>query len=1189
MATNSVYSNRAGTQSPAQGDSAIHGHQLLIEDPETILLYVGVGISRYYCICGLHFTSSPNLIKHLGGCDKNNLPFRQISHYRCIKCTENFSSVREVARHFSNCLGQKPESSAAKGSSTTVTPRKDHGCHFCEAAFKTANGLGQHLRHRHSELRASISPEEKSPRWTMAEDNLVAKAEIWVRSELGTLSSGSCRGTDNNKVYDRIIELCPEFKRSREAVKQRRLKPSARLQKMILDNENRLTPNQQEEQPSLLVNVANTIGGVLEAAYESAKTIADPISANSHGAERGSSEHHRCTNEIPLAISSHLKMLEEAGHNRCLEFLSSVQENLEAYTSLVNLRETLARIPRKRQRTPTSPTQRSTGANKGGKVAAKMAKERAIFERHGPKRCLQHLRDPSDSGLCSRATAELFKSVFEEDPGKEDNEPFTVLPPLNNTQSIRAPITPVEVSTQLKRMKTCAAPGPDSIRVPDLRELDPADLACLFNLFILHENVPRVLKANRTTMIPKSAEPGTGDWRPITMASVIDRLFAKILEARLSRHLRLDPAQRGFIRGFDGCGENITAYSGALRYSRKHGKPLVVTSLDLAKAFDSCQHSTIARALKRYGLDVDTIKLLMNLVRGHETKINHAEGEMNVRLNRGVRQGWPLSPILFLCIIDELLQSLDEANGFQITGPLGEKAILTGVAFADDLILYSSSPIGMQQQLLKAATWCNAHGMRLNPAKSSVIFLRQVPKQKRVVADDLKLSLQGQEIPGVSHSYERVLGIHMTGSGKVDHRIDKLEADLQLVLKSRLRPSQKVRMIRDCLIPMISFRLIHGFATKGACNAIDRKINRAIKQSLHLPKYFIQEALRAPRKEGGLGIPSLADRAMTGQAKLLIRMRNSGNLITRLLIADRGTPQSLRRYPELGDIAALNNESITSFVKKRAEKRMTSLHSSVHGNGWSYFKNAPRCFLDDPRARGWTERNVIEALKMRTGVLLTREFMARTMHKDQNISTDCRGCGDVQESQDHILSVCSSTQVERQARHDRICQYLARRLLKGNSTNLGIAVHRELTHTIEPGETPRTISRQTLKPDLTVITPTQILLIEVSVVYENKRVNEAGSLHRVRRDKKSKYEPLRKVLSTRLGKPVVIRTLIVGCRGGWIASNNKVFNGSGVSLTRLDREVCVEKAIWGSITVYHRFLNRTRQPLVRHLPEPVAS
>ena len=431
-------------------------------------------------------------------------------------------------------------------------------------------------------------------------------------------------------------------------------------------------------------------------------------------------------------------------------------------------------------------------------------------------------------------------------------------------------------------------------------------------------------------MIPKSAEPDVGDWRPITVASVVDRLFAKILEARLSRCLGLDPTRRGFIRGLDGCGENITAYSGALRYSRKHGKSPVIASIDLAKAFDSCQHSTIARALRRSGLDADSIQLLMNLVEGHETKINHVDGEMTAKLNRGARQGWPLSPILFLTIIDELLQNSDEANGFHLTGPLAEEATLTGVAFAD-LILYSSSSIGMQQQLLKVAAWCTAHDMRINPAKSSVFYFRQVPKRKRVVADDLRLSLYGQEIPCVSHSYGRVLGIHMNGSGKVDHRVDKLESDLQLVLKFRLRPSQKVRMIRDCLIPMINFRLIHGFATLGACSAIDRKISRAIKQSLHLPKYYILEALRAPCKEGGLGSPSLADRAIVGQARLLIRMRNSNNLVTRLLIADRGTPLSLRRHHELEDIATLSNESISSFTEKRIEERMTSLHSSCMG------------------------------------------------------------------------------------------------------------------------------------------------------------------------------------------------------------------------------------------------------------------
>ena len=163
-----------------------------------------------------------------------------------------------------------------------------------------------------------------------AEDNLVAQAEVWARSELGTLGSRSCSGTNNNKVYDRIIALCPEFKRSREAVKLRRLKPGARLQKLISDHENRLTSNQQEEQPSLLANLTNTLGGVLETEYESAATIAGLVSASSHCAKRGSSEHHHCTAAVSSAIKSHLRTIEEAGHGRCLEFLSSVQKDLEA-------------------------------------------------------------------------------------------------------------------------------------------------------------------------------------------------------------------------------------------------------------------------------------------------------------------------------------------------------------------------------------------------------------------------------------------------------------------------------------------------------------------------------------------------------------------------------------------------------------------------------------------------------------------------------------------------------------------------------------------------------------------------------------------------------------------------------------------------------------------------------------------
>ena len=214
---------------------------------------------------------------------------------------------------------------------------------------------------------------------------------------------------------------------------------------------------------------------------------------------------------------------------------------------------------------------------------------------------------------------------------------------------------------------------------------------------------------------------------------------------------------------------------------------------------------------------------------------------------------------------------------------------------------------------------------------------------------------------------------------------------------------------------------------------------------------------------------------------------------------------------------------------------------------------------------------------MRASMFLTRELAARTVARGENIDTTCRGCHVAVESQSHILGKCRATQAERVNRHNSVCAYIARRLRTGSGTGArSIVIHREHTITIDPGEIEGLTRRILLKPDV-VITNTRIVILEVSVVYESHRVGEIDPLRRVRREKMNKYDILKRVLAARFGKPVSIRTLIVGCRGGWLATNNKLFKDLGVSFSVLDRNACVERAVWGSILTFNRFLHHTRE------------
>ncbi|KRZ51615.1 Retrovirus-related Pol polyprotein from type-1 retrotransposable element [Trichinella nativa] len=126
---------------------------------------------------------------------------------------------------------------------------------------------------------------------------------------------------------------------------------------------------------------------------------------------------------------------------------------------------------------------------------------------------------------------------------------------------------------------------------------------CLQNKYLT--SIPQ-LKDCRTTLIPKTDDPrpDAEDYRQITIVSCVYRLFSKIVTRRLEDSLSLNPRQK------------------ALREAHKRGKELNIVSTDLAKAFDTINHSSIDRALCMQGLDVDSRNFTAQMVTGSSTVIN---------------------------------------------------------------------------------------------------------------------------------------------------------------------------------------------------------------------------------------------------------------------------------------------------------------------------------------------------------------------------------------------------------------------------------------------------------------------------------------------------------------------------------------------------------------------------------------
>lgn len=158
-------------------------------------------------------------------------------------------------------------------------------------------------------------------------------------------------------------------------------------------------------------------------------------------------------------------------------------------------------------------------------------------------------------------------------------------------------------------------------------------------------------------------------------------LLHRILANRLKNAISLDASQRGFVNT-DGSLANVLILDYYLQYQRERGSSFNIVALDVKKAFDLVSHGAIRRAR----IQTEYANYIMGALAGASTTISVGDAKTcPISLKRGVRQGDPLSPVLFNMVVDELLAGLKLLPEYG--GTLAEGFRTPAMAFADDLIL----------------------------------------------------------------------------------------------------------------------------------------------------------------------------------------------------------------------------------------------------------------------------------------------------------------------------------------------------------------------------------------------------------------------------------------------------------------------------------------------------------------------
>jgi retron-type reverse transcriptase len=182
---------------------------------------------------------------------------------------------------------------------------------------------------------------------------------------------------------------------------------------------------------------------------------------------------------------------------------------------------------------------------------------------------------------------------------------------------------------------------------------------------------------------------------------------------------------------------------------------------DITKAFDSIDWKRIEENMELLKFPKDFTEIIMEMLNNAKTKIEIQNTlSESFKINRGTRQGDPVSPALYNIFIEPMLRWLDmgDTKGYQI-----EKINIKIGEVADDMVIFGKSNQELQRILNKIETYLNSANVYLNPKKCDYISNIKDDKNKHIV------SKSGIEIKNKENEPIRYLGIWLTINLKFGH------------------------------------------------------------------------------------------------------------------------------------------------------------------------------------------------------------------------------------------------------------------------------------------------------------------------------------------------------------------------------------------------------------------------------------
>ena len=370
-------------------------------------------------------------------------------------------------------------------------------------------------------------------------------------------------------------------------------------------------------------------------------------------------------------------------------------------------------------------------------------------------------------------------------------------------------ITFKECAQSLKLMTNGKSPGSDGYTV-DFYKFFWEDIGPLLyrSLYLAYESgsFTDFQYQGVITCIPKEGKDRhfIGNWRPISLLNTDLKIASAVIANRIKPLLPfiISDTQKGFIKGRF-IGENTRLLYDLMHYLEQHNKTGLLLLVDFEKAFDSVEWKFLKKALSSFNFGPSVCKWFeLFYSKAKSCVINNGHMSNFFSLERGCRQGDPLSPYLFIIGVELLslkLKANQDIHGIIIN----EVESLISLYADDTFLILDGSENSLREALECFESFYKVSGLKMNSSKTKAVWVGNKKYSDQIICPNMKLNW--------SHENFRVLGIDFSLDLNciTDINFTKKIKEVKAILKSwqhrKLTLLGKITVIKTLALP----KLIH--------------------------------------------------------------------------------------------------------------------------------------------------------------------------------------------------------------------------------------------------------------------------------------------------------------------------------------------------------------------------------------------